>query len=223
MEKHIYALLDVDVEAKDKNQSVSFLESAYSYGITACVLSAFCKLSKRGDTERFIEERDQKVLELKNACNKKTPELLCGAQVCMDHDLITHKNLSKLCIQGENCLLLKIDIPFLPELLDEWIYSLNTINIMPIITELDKVSWWKKLLDSLHGLDVAYQIDLTYLSSFKKRKILKKLSSLNEKLFFTIDEKSLNNFRKLISKFNKKTKNCKINCIDIPCHKPDVS
>ena len=173
------------------DDSIKILKNAYASGISSCVFAPRCVLHRRGDTMRFLALRDQNVEKIRMLNLNDVPIILSGAQVLMDHDLSLHKNIASLCIENSNFLLIELPSIELFCDLDEWIYCLNTKGIIPVITNLEKYPFWKKLINELTDVKVYYQVGACVINNFFKRKIIKKLISARKKFFLTSDGQGL--------------------------------
>ena len=186
-----HALFSIDDSTNSVDDSINVLKNAYANGISTCVLTPSCILHRKGDTERFLEKRNQSTQLLKQLNLKDLPKVLFGAQVLMDHDLSLHKNIDKLCIDDGKYLLVELpNFDRIPDF-DEWIYSLNIKGIIPIIAHVEKYPLWKNLIDGLSSVKVCYQVSADNLNSFFKRKIIKKLLQEQKKFFVSSDINSL--------------------------------
>lgn len=181
------ALFDTKNETDNFSYSINLLKDACSNGITTCVLTSPCSLHKKGDTERFINQKEKEQQKLKQLNLDGVPQILYGAKVLLDHDLSLHKEIDKLCIDNTNYLLIELpNYDRIPDF-DEWIYSLNIKGIVPIIAHAESYPLWKNLINSLSSVNVCYQVNASTICSIFKRKFVKKLISQRKKFFVTSD------------------------------------
>ena len=188
---HTHALFGIDDGAKTINDSINMLKDAYKNGVTTCVLTPHCVLHRRGDTKRFLDLRNENFEKIKELNLEFIPDLLCGAEVLMDHDLSLHKDLSKLCIDGGKYLLIELpNFARIPDF-DEWIYCLNMRGITPIIAHVERYPLWKELISSLTSTDVYFQVNASVFDKFFKRRIIKRLILAGKKFFVASDMHNL--------------------------------
>lgn len=180
-------LFGIDDGAKNIDDSINVLKDAYRNGVTTCVLTPRCILHRRGDTQRFLDLRNESFEKIKELNLQFIPKLICGAKVLMDHDLSLHKDLKKLCIDDSKYLL--IELPNFARIFDfdEWIYCLNMRGITPIIAHVERYPLWKELISSLTSTDVYFQVSASVFDKFFKRRIIKKLILAGKKFFVTSD------------------------------------
>ena len=179
------ALFGIEDDDKKLLDSINLLKNAYASGVTTCVLAPPCVLHKKGDTERFLNQRTKTLEKLNQTNLEQTPTVILGAKVLMDHDLSLHKDIEKLCIGGGKYLLIELpNFARIPDF-DEWIYNLNMKGIMPIIAHVERYPLWKDLINGLSSVKTYYQVNATALTSFFKRKVVKKLISARKKFFLS--------------------------------------
>ena len=181
------ALFSIEGYEENFDDNIKVLKDAYANGVDTCVLTPSCTLHRKGDTERFLEKRDNYAQKLKGSNLDQVPNLLFGAKVLMDHDLSLHANIDKLCIENSKYLLVELpNFDRIPDF-DEWIYCLNIKGIIPIIAHVEKNLLWKRLIVELSSVKVCYQVGASTLNNIFKHKIIKKLISERKKFFISSD------------------------------------
>ncbi len=185
------ALFGINDDAQKLDDNIKMLKNAYADGITSLVLAPPCTLHRRGDTERFLNNRNKEQEKFKQLNLTEVPSIIYGAKVLMDHDLSLHRHIEKLCIDNGKFLL--IELPNFARIsdFDEWIYNLNMKGIIPIIAHVEKYPLWKNLIEGLSSVKVCYQINASTLKNFFRRNIIKKLISARKKFFIASGSRDL--------------------------------
>ncbi len=181
------ALFDTKNQTDKFTYSINLLKDAYSNGITTCVLTSPFSLHKKGDTERFINQKENELQKLKQLNLDGVPQILYCAKVLLDHDLSLHKEIDKLCIDNTNYLLIELPNYDRIQDFDEWIYSLNIKGIVPIIAHAERYPLWKNLINGLSSVNVCYQVNASTISNIFKRNFVRKLISQRKKFFISSD------------------------------------
>lgn len=109
---HSHALPGIDDGATDVVMSAAMLELSEKQGVDAVVLTPHYYFSQQS-IDDFLEKREEayKLLtEYIKENNLKVPKLIKGAEVKFSYELLESDELSKLCIEDTNALLL--EMPF---------------------------------------------------------------------------------------------------------------
>lgn len=171
---HTHVLHGIDDGAVDLDMSIAMLEEAYASGTEVVVVSPHFYPRRMGGIDYFLQVRDKKYNELKQACKgRAVPKLLLGAEVNISDHINELKNFHDLCIEGTDYMLM--EMPFVPweEWMIECIYNLTVNGIKPIMVHIDRYMHYPKAaLAALNELNPLYQISSEALLSHIDRKIV---------------------------------------------------
>lgn len=187
---HAHFLPGIDDGAKNVTESISMLVESKKQGVDICVGTPHITVHRDEDIENFIKNRQESIQCLEKGLengNFDIPKLLYGAEIFLDNDISSYKDISKLCIEGTNCILIELSPLGYYSLYNEWIYSLRMKGYMPIIAHVERYPYLEQLISDLDGLDVIYQINAKNLLKFFKRRKLFSLYKRDKKVIIASD------------------------------------
>lgn len=171
---HTHVLHNIDDGAADLDTSVAMLEEAYASGTKVVVVSPHYYPRLESGLEKFLEERDARYTELKQACvGRAVPELRLAAEVNVCAQFSSFDRIKELCLEGTDYMLL--EMPFVPweEWMIECVYNLTVKGIKPIMVHIDRyLHYPTAALAALNELNPLYQISSEALLSHSYRKIV---------------------------------------------------
>lgn len=161
---HNHILFDIDDGAKTIETSVQMCRDAYENGIEHIVLTPhFVKFS---DVENFVEERDNKIFELRNMLKaEKIPvKLYSGAELYLSDGVFTADNLDELTLGNSRYILCEFPMgPFNISLALEWVDEIVERGYVPVIAHPERYREFHRnlfVIDELLDRDVVFQVNL---------------------------------------------------------------
>lgn len=137
---HSHILPGVDDGSRSVEQSLQMLRTEADQGITRIVATPHF-YAKHDDPDRFVRRRDAAAEKLLQAMaeHPELPDVVLGAEVHYFPGISESEHLSKLTIQGTNCVLIEMPQPPWSEKMYrelEEIFSLQ--GLTPIIAHIDR-------------------------------------------------------------------------------------
>lgn len=161
---HNHILFDIDDGAKTIESSVQMCRDAYENGIEHIVLTPhFVKFS---EIEDFVEERDNRIFELRNMLNaEKIPvKLYKGAELYLSDGIFTADNLDELTLGNSRYILCEFPMgPFNINAALEWVDELIDREYVPVIAHPERYREFHRnlfVIDELLDRDVVFQVNL---------------------------------------------------------------
>lgn len=171
---HTHVLHDMDDGATSLDMSIAMLEEAYNCGTKAVVVSPHYYPRLESGLEKFLKDREERYIQLKQACaGLAVPELRLAAEVNVCTRFDDFERIKELCLEGTDYMLL--EMPFVPweEWMMECIYNLTVKGIKPIMAHIDRyLHYPPEALAALNELEPLYQISSEALLSHADRKIV---------------------------------------------------
>ncbi len=175
---HSHILPGIDDGANDVNISIQMLEAEIRDGVDICVSTShyYCE---QDSINAFLEKREQAYNKLlKASWNTTIPIVKLGAEVYYSPVLKNMEDLSKLCIEGTNYLMLELPYSKLtPQIATDIEEMMQSHRITPIIAHAErylKFTSYNSLINILE-LDVLAQVNCGSLLSFNSRRNANKL------------------------------------------------
>lgn len=174
---HTHILPGVDDGAKDKEQSLEMIKMLKEQGITDIILTPHFYPSETS-LSTFVEKRQNALEKIKPYFEEHGIISHIGAEVFLIEMLFSVENISELCIDDTNYIL--IELPF-----NEWNQAkvLNLLNklcanfqVTPILAHIEKYPAFfnEKFLAEAKKSDYLVQVDIDSLKKpFLRRKIKK--------------------------------------------------
>lgn len=191
---HSHVLPGIDDGAKDASMSIDMLKEAKRQGVTLVAATPHCVTNKSSGIEKILEKRSKAFDELtaalalhKNEC----PEVILGAEVYLGCDLSELPELSKLCYQNTNYILLECAHGYDASKIAEWVYNISIKGLKPIMAHIDRYSNYKDIMQELQGIDVIYQVNAARFCSMLGRMTLKNIFNNGDKVLVSSDMHNL--------------------------------
>lgn len=161
---HNHILFDIDDGAKTIEASVQMCRDAYENGIEHIVLTPhFVKFS---DIENFVEERDNRIFELRNMLRaERIPvKLYAGAELYLSDGVLNADNLDELTLGNSKYILCEFPLgPFNINRVTEWIDEIIERGYVPVIAHPERYHEFHRnlfIIDELIDRDVVFQVNL---------------------------------------------------------------
>ena len=177
---HSHLLPGVDDGAPHLDVSRRLLDSLSANGITHLALTPHFYPYNQS-CERFLEKRKHSFERLMTLPEAEKFHFLLGAEVYLSSTLFNTQNLSSLCYQGTEYMLVepKYEKTFTKELELKLRRLIADYGITPVIAHIDRYPYLlsnEALLEKLRGEGCLFQANLSSFASFFKRKKLLNLS-----------------------------------------------
>ena len=174
---HSHILPCIDDGAKTPGMSVEMLKQAAEQGIDTIIATPHFNFDEI-ELEIFLEKRSHSLQLVKEEAEKAgiiSPEIIPGAEVYLLPGTADRKDLSKLCIEGTNCLLVEMPVGRWTGWVFNEIYKMRDKDIVPVMAHLERYISDKENTDKIHRLlemEVCVQINADDLLKFRYRKII---------------------------------------------------
>lgn len=136
---HCHALPQMDDGAQNINESVAILQMLKNQGISRVALTPhyywYCET-----VSAFSKRRAAMLGKMNNARSMgSAPGLAAGAEVCLTYGLSLNQDLSRLCYEGTNSLLLELPFRQYQPWVAEEIYNIMYgYSITPLLAHFDR-------------------------------------------------------------------------------------
>lgn len=190
---HSHVLPFLDDGARDVNMSLAMLKESKEQGIEKVVATSHCVVKDQESIDKFLTKRQENYEKLMAEIPDKGiyPEILLGAEVHLCKDISEFDNLSSLCYQNTNYILLEMSEDYKPSNLSEWVYNISIKGFRPVIAHVDRYSFYRDIIDELSHLDVVYQINASRFLTMSDRHHLKNVFKLHNKFVASSDMHNL--------------------------------
>lgn len=179
---HTHILPEIDDGAKDMETALSMLGLSFECGAEAVVLTPH--VSSEADIGSFLSERDRILADLKVAMKKNPhpyPDIFVGAEVALNGPLSEKENVTSLCIEGTDLLLLELPYTSWTSWYNNEIYNLiSKHNVTPIMAHIERYLKGPKDINKLSALvsfGVKFQVNASSFLSFNGRRIIRELAA----------------------------------------------
>ncbi len=161
---HNHILFDIDDGSPDIETSIEMCNDAYKNGYKTMVVTPH--FTNFNYLDRFVDERDRKVFELKNELKRDNIplEIFSGAELFLSDNLRFADNLDDLTINNSRYMLCELPLgPFkLPKTL-VWIDELTERGYTPILAHPERYFEFHRnplIIDELLMRDVVFQVNI---------------------------------------------------------------
>lgn len=159
---HSHILPNIDDGAWNVETSVKMLTQSYLQGVGSVVSTSHCYPKAPESIEHFLLRRKAAINELNSAISESDamPQIYEACEVNMTTDISELRNISKLCIENTDYIL--VEMPYTPwkEWMIDSVYKLTLQGLKPIMAHIDRfVTQNPELLNGLFELDVLYQVN----------------------------------------------------------------
>lgn len=186
---HSHVLPYIDDGAKDENMSIEMLLSAKKQGVDIVAATPHCIAKNPESVDAFLEKRNSGSEKLMTAVSNRNdlPGIVLGAEVYLYKDISDFPNLSSLCYQDTNYILLELSDNGNASEVAEWIYNISIKGFRPVIAHVDRYPDYKEVMDELSHLDVIYQVNAARFLSMSDRRLLKSIFKRHDKFVVSTD------------------------------------
>jgi len=193
---HSHILPQLDDGSHSIAESLSMLSSLKNQGV--CVVVATPHYKGECSIDEFLQKRVESYNKLRCAMEEsgeQYPEILLGAEVAVENTVLDMSEISKLCIEGTNCLLVEMPNEHWISWLFDAMYTLSAKQRLRLI--IAHVDRYYSLfpgkrsnnanIDKLIAMRYIFQINLPSLKSWRAKKLLKRLVEHNADVLFGSD------------------------------------
>ncbi len=187
---HTHVLPGIDDGAKHVSESLRMLADAYRQGVRHCVATPHFVLHKEEDIAVFLRRRRESALSLAEAAKAHSlplPQLLLGAEVYMDNNINSFRDIEKLCIGDSPCILVEFPMGKFDPYWGDWLHSMCLRGLHPIVAHIDRYVHLDRMLSEFSGLSITYQINASRMLSFWGRRFVARMLTGNEPCIFASD------------------------------------
>lgn len=180
---HSHILPELDDGSKSPEESIAMLECLKEQGVSCVVATPHFSVNYES-TLKFIERRKNSYNKLKGLLTSDLPRIVLGAEVSYYEGISKMENLSDLCIEGTQMLLLEMPSSRWSEYVVNELYNLSSRgSFTPVIAHIERYLSYQSsdVFDTLLKNDVLMQVNSDFvtgfftkhkaLSLFKKEKI----------------------------------------------------
>ncbi|MBR5134806.1 MAG: hypothetical protein IKV35_04345, partial [Clostridia bacterium] len=159
---HTHILPGIDDGASDIDMSLQMLHHLKNQGVDTVVLTPHYYANVE-PIEKFLHRRDKAVSALKDALDADTIDIRVSAEVHFAEYLFNNKDLSELCIEGTNTMLLelpfnrRVDSRLLGQL-ERLTLEYNLTLVLAHIERYPDVLRSRKTMDFLAGIGCVFQV-----------------------------------------------------------------
>lgn len=186
---HSHVLPYIDDGAKDENMSVEMLLSAKQQGVDIVAATPHCIAKNPESVDSFLEKRRDCFEKLSAVISNRNdlPEIVLGAEVYLYKDISDFPNLSSLCYQNTNYILLELSDSGNAAEVTEWIYNISIKGLRPVIAHVDRYPDYKDVMEELSHLDVIFQVNAARFLSMSDRRLLRSIFKRHNKFVVSTD------------------------------------
>ncbi len=176
---HTHILPKIDDGSPDTETSVKMLKSLYEQGINKVALTPHFYITRDNLTD-FLRRRDKSVSALRDAVKDmdNIPKAVLGAEVLLFPEISGMDNLSRLCLEGTNYMLIEMPFAKWSNVTYDTLGKLRANGILPIIAHIErymKIQKDKGMIYYLMDLGCIIQANGSYFTSAMTRRKATKL------------------------------------------------
>lgn len=176
---HSHILPQMDDGSNDVNESLQMLKLSYNMGIDTMISTSHYYVEHES-IDAFLKKREEAYRLLMSNINgaDALPNILLGAEVAFFTGISREKDISRLCIENTNCLLLEMPFCCWSSLIIKEVQGLTTRGITPIIAHIEKFFPYQhkaNRIDELLNLDVLVQANAESIIQKECRRLVLKM------------------------------------------------
>ncbi len=178
---HSHIIPGIDDGSESVEMSLEMLRLSAQHGVTDVLATPHCYPRYPESIDHLIERRARGMDKLSQAVagsDMSLPKLHLGCEVNMYTDIAEFDNISKLCIENTDYIM--IEMPYDPwkEWMIDAVYKLTVRGLKPVMAHIDRFLMQDKaMLSSLYELDVIYQVNAELFTERRMAKFADKLLS----------------------------------------------
>lgn len=171
---HAHILPEVDDGSKSLEMSLAMLREEHNQGVDVVVATPHFYANSI-TLQKFLLNRNQAYLSIKESQILDLPKIILGAEVAMFPKMDMAEDIKSLCIENTNAML--IEMPF-RQWLDEDVRVLSNLiaqGIVPIIAHIEryiKYQKQKKCFETIIELPLYVQVNAEGFESWRVKRIL---------------------------------------------------
>ncbi len=211
---HTHILPGIDDGAKDISEALKILDLSYKQGVRHIIATPHFDAEKE-DINEFLKKRQcayQNVCDAAKRENIKIPKIYLGAEVKLILGLSKLENLSKLCINNSNYLLIEMPFNKYSNWIKNEVYSITSGGqIIPVMAHIDRYMQSKYDFDfyyDIFEMNVCFQINADCYFSFSSRRKAKRLEELDAIQFVGSDCHNMTDRKPCLDKCVRLMKKC---------------
>lgn len=176
---HSHILPLIDDGSQSVQESIDLLKEEKKQGITLVAATPHFNLRENSSVEEFLQRREKAYKALKKEAPDDLPKILLGAEVEYFYGIAGLENLSSLCLQNTELLLLEMPFePWSKMVVNEVKILAKQPGIIPVLAHIDRYLRFQTA-DTLKELlmnGVIFQANAeAFLGFFTRGKVLKML------------------------------------------------
>lgn len=161
---HSHILHCTDDGPKELSDSIKLIEAMADTGVTRVAATSHY-YSATESPEHYVANRAERISEIEALLKEKGTqiEIIPGAEVLIDRLILNQKDLSSLCYNGGNYILL--EIPRAEYEYDEYVALIERImsyyNVIPVVAHVERYPYFSKCVKNVEYLkDMGCMIQL---------------------------------------------------------------
>ncbi|MBQ0110576.1 MAG: capsular polysaccharide biosynthesis protein [Oscillospiraceae bacterium] len=176
---HSHILPNIDDGSKSAEESLKLLRREKKQGIDLVAATPHFNVHHNNTVERFLRRRDEAWKKLQQEDLSDMPKILLGAEVEYYYNISNLENLSSLCLENTNLLLLEMPFQKWSSLEINEVEKLSKhSDVIPVLAHVDRYLRFQDndTLEKLLFNGVIFQVNAeAFLSIFQRRKVMKML------------------------------------------------
>ena len=186
---HSHVLPYVDDGAKDENMSIEMLSFARMQGVEVVAATPHCIPKNSEAVASFLEKRKNGYEKLMSAVAGRNdlPRVVLGAEVNLYKDISDYPNLSSLCYENTNYILLELSDNGNASEVAEWIYNISIKGFRPVIAHIDRYPDYDEVMNELSHLDIVFQVNAGRFLTMSDRRLLKDVFKRHNRFVVSTD------------------------------------
>ena len=160
---HSHIIPNIDDGSESTEMSLEMLRQSTQHGVTDIISTSHCYPRYPQSIDHFIERRTDGIKVLSEAMTQSDmtmPKIHLASEVNLVTDISEFPNLSKLCLENTDYILLEMPYDPWKEWMIDTVYKITLKGLKPIMAHIDRFMLQDaSLLNSLFELDVLFQVN----------------------------------------------------------------
>lgn len=178
---HSHIIPGIDDGSENVEMSLEMLRQSTQHGVTSVLSTSHCYPRYPESIDHFLDRRRRGMAvlskEIENS-DMSLPKICLGCEVNMYTDIAEFENISDLCIENTNYIM--VEMPYEPwkEWMIDSVYKLTVRGLRPVMAHIERFLMQDAaMLNSLYELDVLYQVNADLFIDKHMAKLADKLLS----------------------------------------------
>ena len=192
-EYHCHILPGIDDGAKDVEMSLAMIEMMKEQGVERIVATSHFYAHREKSVAEFMKKRQAAFEKIKDKSPIKNVYL--GAEVAIEHGISELKDIEKLAIEGTRLILLELPYRAYSKWMSEEIYNIGAefkLKVMLAHVHRYLEYYSKDELEGILSTKSVMQINNEAFSSWKEKKLVKRVIADEKRFAFGSDAHNLN-------------------------------